>query len=148
MFEALLGLLRTVTNESTVQYALATLDVLTTLQPERAGDMHVPSRSHPSSSKPTSSITLFRLLSRPDTFTQCKAAKLLALSLRTAPAMERDIVTLFLDWLMAQLRSPSGGESSMVVATGALGSLLRDRGVRSQVAQNVPLLVRAPRSSG
>jgi hypothetical protein len=141
VFEALFGLLRTVTNESTVQYTLATLDVLTTLQPERAADMHVASRNHPASSTPTSSLTLSRLLSRPDVFTQTRAAKLLALSLTTAQKMDWDIVTLFLDWLIAQLRGAKGGESVVVVATGALGSLLRNRDVRRAVAQNLPLLV-------
>lgn len=142
MFEALLGLLRSVTNETTVQYTLALLDELTMMNPEQAGDMHVPSRSHPTSGPPNAPLTLSRLLTRSDWFTQSRAAKLLALALQTADKQDPEIVAAFLNWLTGQLRHPSAGDDSILVATGALAGLMRSREVRTQYALNVPILVR------
>ena len=142
-FEALLGLLRSVTNETTVQYTLALLDELTMMHPERAGDMHVASRSHPTAGPPNAPLTLCRLLTRADWYTQARAAKLLALALRTAPRQDPEIVAAFLDWITGQLRQRSAGDDRVLVATGALAGLLRSRDVRSQYALNVPILVRS-----
>lgn len=82
-----------------------------------------------------------RLLSRDDWFTQAKAARLLSIALKSSPADDSPIVSQFLEWLTGQLRQPSHGEESVLVASGALAGLLRSREVRAEYARGVTLLV-------
>lgn len=91
---------------------------------------------------PNRTVILSRLLSRDDWFTQAKAAKLLSIALKSSPADDSPIISQFLEWLTGQLRQPSHGEESVLVASGALAGLLRSRDVRSEYARGVSLLVR------
>ena len=84
-FEALFNVLRTITNQEIVQYALAVLDDITTTDPSMIPAMHQPSPEHKSASPPNAPLVLSRLLTRSDWFTQARAAKLLAAALRSAP---------------------------------------------------------------
>ena len=99
-------------------------------------------RPCPGAPPPNRTVILSRLLSRDDWFTQAKAAKLLSIALKSSPADDSPIISQFLEWLTGQLRQPSHGEETVLVASGALAGLLRSRDVRSEYARGVPLLVR------
>lgn len=71
-FEALFNVLRTITNEATVQYTLALLDELITLQPSLAPAMHLSESASPGGSAPNTPLVLSRLLTRSDWFTQVR----------------------------------------------------------------------------
>jgi hypothetical protein len=144
IFEALFNVLRNVTNEAMVQYTLALLDDLVTLEPARIADMHSPSPKHRSAAPPNAPLVLSRLLTRTDWFIRSRAAKLLSAALNSAPDIDGAIVSSFLEWLQGQLRQPSAADDSILVASGALAGLLRSREVRSESALTVPLLVRPP----
>ena len=68
-FEALFNVLRTVTNEATVQYTLALLDELLTLHPDQAVALHFEAPAS-GGAPPNAPLVLSRLLSRTDWFTQ------------------------------------------------------------------------------
>jgi hypothetical protein len=142
VFEALFTVLRNVSHEATVRYTLALVDEILTLDPAREEELHTPSPKHPSAPPPNRALVLSRLLSRDDWFTQAKAAKLLSRALKASQSTDNVIVSQFLEWLSGQLRQPSHGEESILVASGALSGLLRSRQVRSVYARNIPLLVR------
>jgi V-ATPase subunit H len=146
VFEALFNVLRTVTNEATVQHALALLDDAVARDHALAKEMHTPSPEHKGAAPPNAPLVLSRLLSRSDWFTQARAARLLSAALAAAPAgsAHGQIVGAFLEWVTGQLRAPAAGDAAVEVATGALGGLLRSRDVRRDFAPHVPLLVRSP----
>eukprot|EP00892_Ulva_mutabilis_P008643 jgi/Ulvmu1/6150/UM028_0006.1 len=141
IFEAFFSVLRNVSQESTVQYTLALLDEILSMDPSKEKDMHAPSPQHPGAPPPNRTVILSRLLSRDDWFTQAKAAKLLSIALKSSPADDSPIISQFLEWLTGQLRQPSHGEESVLVASGALAGLLRSREVRAEYARGVSLLV-------
>lgn len=66
---------------------------------------------------------------------------MLSVALKSSPGEDGPIVSQFLEWLTGQLRQPSHGEESVLVASGALSGLLRSRDVRSEYARGVSLLV-------
>ena len=140
-YEALFSVLRNVTKQEVVQYTLALLDHITFMEPSSVASLHGTSSS---GSAPNAPLVLSRLLSRPDQFTQARAARLLASALRTAPQPDDKIVASFMEWITGQLRAEQAAPEILEVATGALAVLLRDRAARTNFAHNVPLLVRLP----
>ena len=73
VFEALFNTLRTVTNESTVQYTLALLDDIVARDPGCAKAMHETAKDRAGAAPPNAPLVLSRLLSRTDWFTQARS---------------------------------------------------------------------------
>lgn len=142
VFEAFFSVLRNISHQETIQYTLAMLDEMLTLDPDRIADIHTPSPQHPGAPAPERAVILGRMLERQDWFTQAKAAKLLSMVLKSSEEHNPAIRSRFLDWLTAQFHRPSNPDESFVVASGALAGLLRTREVREQYVREVPLLVR------
>lgn len=135
-------MLRNISHQETIQYTLAMLDDMLTLDPDRIADMHSPSPQHPGAPAPDRAVILARMLERQDWFTQAKAAKLLSLALKTSEQDSPAIRSKFLEWLTAQFHRPSNPDESFLVASGALAGLLRSREVRQEYSREVPVLVR------
>jgi hypothetical protein len=123
--------LRTISQTDAVQYTLAMLDEMLTLNPERIADMHSPSPQHPGAPAPDRAVILARMLERQDWFTQAKASD----------EPKPGITSKFLEWLTSQFQRPSNPDEAYLVASGALSGLLRSREVRKEYSREVPLLV-------
>jgi V-type H+-transporting ATPase subunit H len=153
--EAFLSVLRNVSKEETVQYVLALLLQMLSVNPARAKLFHQQSEVH-LSSIPDPYTVFLRLLQRQDWFTQEKSCKLLTTIVEHRPdrkttafangIMAGDAlatnpvsggpdpaeqpVTTFMDWLCSQLRRPSNPSKSVPTAVASLSALLRERGCR------------------
>lgn len=144
--EAFMTVLRNVTKEETTQYVLAMLDELMMADPSKVALLHAASTAHPGSvTQPA--VVFARLLVRPDWFTQEKAAKLLQLTLESSPKRDPAVESQFFEWLTTQLRRPTAGERSLLVASGALAGLLKRRQQRAEFANGVNLLVTVLKSA-
>jgi V-type H+-transporting ATPase subunit H len=133
--------LRNISHQETIQYTLAMLDEMLTLEPDRIADMHSPSSQHPGAPAPDRCVILARMLERQDWFTQAKAANLLSKALKASEEDNSAIRSKFLEWVTAQFQRPSNPDESFLVASGALSSLLRTREARQEYSRHLPLLV-------
>lgn len=157
--EAFLSVLRNVTKEETVQYVLALLLQMLSVNPSRAKLFHQSSDMH-LSSVPDPYTVFLRLLQRPDWFTQEKACKLLTAVIETRPKRSfvpepssssatatdpaEQAITSFIEWLCAQLRRPSNPQKSVPTAVSALGVLLKDKGTRALFLRSGGVQLLAP----
>ncbi|KAK9845572.1 hypothetical protein WJX84_004458 [Apatococcus fuscideae] len=152
--EAFLTVLRQVSKEEVVQYILALLDDMITVDPARAQFFHEQSEKHLANLPDPYSVFL-RLLGRTDWFSQSKACKLLtavfesrpekeqaeahgatangASSSQPIPAANEEVqssLSQFIEFLCKQLRQPAHPSRSVPSALHSLACLLREPGVR------------------
>eukprot|EP00887_Chlorella_sp_A99_P006497 scaffold3.g6497.t1 len=156
--EAFLTVLKNVTKDETVQYVLAMLEEMLSVDESRAALFHQTAAAV--STGRTDAYAIFlRLLQRNDWFTQEKACLLLTAALGSRPGQGslddggtaagpsgaggvEGTVAALVDWLCGQLRRPSDPTRSVPTAVHALSRLLREASVRPVVhrAGCVPLL--------
>jgi len=145
---ALLAVLKNVTKDETVQYALALIEDMLETDSSSAELFHQMDRGADGSgmSKDPYSI-LLRLLQRNDWFTQEKAALALSAALSASPdkvALGKALteggaqvdpvartVTAFLEWIVLQLRRPAHPVRAIPTAVHCLSVLLREPSVRA-----------------
>ncbi|KAL3157490.1 hypothetical protein ABBQ32_011954 [Trebouxia sp. C0010 RCD-2024] len=165
--QAFLNVLRNVTKEEAVQYVLALIDDLLSVDPARAQLFHQESDIHLATLPDPYSIFL-RLLNKTDWFTQAKAAKALTAILEARPDKEPFVLAdgapnealvsqgvdhamkTFIEWLCSQLRRPFNPTHSVPAAIHCLCRLLRERSVRvlfQRVSGSVQLLAPLLRSN-
>lgn len=127
-FGAFLAVLKSVTKDEPVQYALALLDEA--LSRDGASARHFFDASSPDPYGP-----LVRLLTRPDWFTEEKAAQVLSAALLARPRSSREdapppAMDALLAWLAGQLRRPSHPRRAVPAAVHCLSLLLREPAAR------------------
>lgn len=165
--EAFLNVLRNVTKEEAVQYVLALIDDMLSVDPSRAQLFHQESDMHLANLPDPYGIFL-RLLNKTDWFTQAKAAKTVTAILEARPDKEPfttedgaangsaapegvdHAMKTFIEWLCSQLRRPFNPTHSVPAAIHCLSRLLRERSVRvlfQRLSGSVQLLAPLLRSN-
>ncbi|KAJ7534492.1 hypothetical protein O6H91_13G096900 [Diphasiastrum complanatum] len=150
------SILRDITKEETVEYVLALVDELLSIDPKRARLFHDKSIQSEDVYQP-----FLRLLSKKNWFIQEKSCKILTLVISTRPrngeiigtsngtlkspassSSFEDVLQKFVDWLCSQLRQPSHPGRGIPTAVSSLATLLRDFKVRTMFvrADGVKLL--------
>lgn len=148
---AMMSVLQNVTKEETVQYVLALLDEMLTVDSRRASLFfnHSPDQQV---SYTNPYAILLSLLQREDWFTQEKAARILSLVLSSreekhmldraitfdgAISDSHNIVAKtmfsFIDWCLSQLRRPTHPQNSIEISLHSLSVILREKVVRRMV---------------